>query len=113
MLRRGAERHHGRALELGDDLQGGPALVVPGEDVVDHADADVPGAVGESLAELVRGERLRRPDLDAVLGEEMAMLRPDDRRGRDEEDLANAHSQDSATCQKRRRPRSHSAALYS
>ena len=62
---------------------------VPRDDVVDDADADVPAAVGQPLADLVRRGRLRRLDLQALGREQPEVLGPHDRCGRNEEDLAN------------------------
>ena len=86
-LSRGTEGHDHLALELRQDLQPGFALVVPRDDVVDHADADVPGAVGEALAQMIGRQGLRRLDLHAMPGEQTQMLGPHDRRGRHEQDL--------------------------
>ena len=47
-------------------------------------------AVGEALAHLVGRGGLRGLDLEPVGLQQAEMLRPDDRRGRDEEDLAHA-----------------------
>ena len=69
-----------------------PSALVPGEDVVDDADADVPGSVGEPLAQLIRRRRLRRLDVDPVVSKRPRCLRPDEWRRRHEQDLADGGS---------------------